>query len=59
MKQKPGTLSRTRRMASGQKSAARRPQVRSNTSGNTSIAMSHRTPSHFPAIFTSSEIIAA
>ena len=30
------------------------PQVRSNTSGSTSMAMSQRTPSHCPAIFTSS-----
>ena len=28
------------------------PQVRSKTSGRTSIAMSQRTPSHCPAIFT-------
>ena len=36
-----------------------RPQVRSNTSGRTSIAMSQRTPSHWPAIFISSPIIAS
>ena len=35
------------------------PQVRSKTSGRTSMAMSQRTPSHCPAIFTSSPIIAS
>ena len=35
------------------------PQVRSKTSGSTSIAMSQRTPSHWPAIFSSSPIIAS
>ena len=34
------------------------PQVRSNTSGKTSMAMSQRTPSHCPAILVSSPIIA-
>jgi hypothetical protein len=52
-------LSLTRRVATGQNSGARRPHVRSNTSGRTSIAMSQRTPSHCPAIFMSSPIIAA
>ena len=59
MKQKPGACSRTRAVARGQKGSARRPQVRSNTSGSTSIAMSQRTPSHCPAIFTSVAIIAS
>ncbi len=59
MKQKPGTCSRTRWVAFGQKSGARRPQVRSKTSGRTSMAMSQRTPSHWPAIFSSSPIIAS
>ena len=59
MKRKPGARSRTRRIASGQKDGARRPHVRSNTSGSTSIAMSQRTPSHCPAIFSSSPVIAA
>ncbi len=59
MKRKPGTRSRTRRVASGQNSGARRPQVRSNTSGSTSMAMSHRTPSHCPAILSSSCVIAS
>jgi hypothetical protein len=58
MKQNPGTRSRTRAVVSGQKSGARRPQVRSKTSG-TSMAMSHRTPSHCPAILRSSPRIAA
>ena len=35
------------------------PQVRSKTSGKTSIAMSQRTPSHWPAILVSSPIIAS
>ena len=35
------------------------PQVRSNTSGSTSMAMSQRTPSHCPAILSSSPIIAS
>ena len=39
--------------------AAGVPQVRSKTSGRTSMAMSQRTPSHCPAIFTSSPIIAS
>ena len=43
----------------GQKSGARWPQVRSNTSGSTSIAISQRTPSHCPAIRVSSPIIAS
>ena len=34
------------------------PHVLSNTSGSTSMAMSQRTPSHCPAIFTNSPIIA-
>ena len=55
----PGACSRTRRVVSGQKSGARRPHVRSNTSGRTSIAMSHRTPSHCPAILRSSPRIAS
>jgi hypothetical protein len=59
MKRKPGTRSRTRRVASGQKTGARRPHVRSNTSGRTSMAMSQRTPSHCPAIRSSSPIIAS
>ena len=59
MKRNPGTRSRTRRVASGQNSGARCPQVRSKTSGRTSIAMSQRTPSHWPAIFSSSPIIAS
>jgi hypothetical protein len=33
--------------------------VRSNTSGRTSIAMSQRTPSHCPAIFRSSAVMAS
>ena len=37
-------------MAFGQKGSGRMPQVRSNTSGRTSMAMSQRTPSHCPAI---------
>ena len=49
----------TRRIAFGQKSGARWPQVRSKTSGKTSMAMSQRTPSHCPAILTSSPIIAS
>lgn len=44
--------------AFGQNKSECRPQVRSKTSGNTSIAMSRRTPSHCPAIFVSSAIIA-
>ena len=59
MKQNPGTRSRTRRVARGQKGGARRPQVRSKTSGRTSIAMSQRTPSHCPLIFSSSSCIAS
>jgi len=59
MKRKPGTVSRTRATAIGQKGRARRPQVRSNTSGRTSIAMSQRTPSHCPATRTSSPAIAS
>ena len=35
------------------------PQVRSKTSGSTSMAMSQRTPSHCPAIVSSSPIIAS
>ena len=35
------------------------PQVRSKTSGSTSMAMSQRTPSHCPAILSSSPIIAS
>ena len=46
-------------VASGQKSGARRPQVRSKTSGSTSMAMSHRTPSHCPAILRSSPTMAS
>ena len=45
-------------VAFGQKRSARMPHVRSNTSGKTSMAMSQRTPSHCPAIFSSSPIIA-
>jgi hypothetical protein len=59
MKQNPGTRSRTRRVALGQKSCAGLPHVRSKTSGSTSIAMSQRTPAHCPAILKSSPIIAS
>ena len=59
MKQKSGTRSRTRWVAFGQKGCAGMPQVRSKTSGSTSMAMSQRTPSHCPAIFSSSPIIAS
>ena len=51
MKQKSGACCRTRSVAFGQKGGDCMPQVRSNTSGSTSIAMSQRTPSHCPAIF--------
>ena len=43
----------------GQKGSAGMPHVLSNTSGRTSIAMSHRTPSHCPAIRSSSPSIAS
>jgi len=46
-------------MAAGQNAGGRSPQVRSNTSGRTSIAMSHRTPSARPAMRSNSEIIAS
>ncbi len=59
MKQKPATRSRTRRVASGQNGGAWWPQVRAKTSGNTSMAMSQRRPSHCPAISRSSAIIAS
>ena len=59
MKQKSGTCSRTRWVAFGQKGCAGMPQVRSKTSGSTSMAMSQRTPSHWPAIFSSSPIMAS
>jgi hypothetical protein len=59
MKRKPGTRSRTRRIAFGQNGGARRSQVRSKTSGRTSMAMSQRTPSHWRAILRSSPIIAS
>ena len=58
MKQKPGTLSLTCGITRDQNGSGRRPQVRSNTSGSTSIAMSQRTPSHCPAILVSSAAIA-
>ena len=59
MKQKPDTSFLTRWTARAQNGTGRRPHVRSKTSGRTSIAMSHRTPSHWPAIFSSSPIIAS
>jgi len=46
-------------VARGQKRGARFPHVRSKTSGRTSMAISQRTPSHCPAILTSSPIIAS
>ena len=46
-------------MVSGQKGGASIPQVRLKTSGSSSIAMSQRTPSHCPAIFSSSARIAS
>mgnify|MGYP003694010037 CR=1 FL=1 len=58
MNWKCGCFRRTDSVAFGQKSSARMPQVRSNTSGKTSMAMSQRTPSHCPAILSSSPIIA-
>ena len=59
MKQKPGARWRTRCVASGQNGAAAMPQVRSKTSGSTSMAMSQRTPSHCPALFSNSAAIAS
>jgi hypothetical protein len=56
MKQKLAPLGH-RAVARGQNGSARRPHVRSNTSGSTSMVMSQRTPSHCPTIFTSIEII--
>ena len=58
-KAEAGAPSRTRSVALGQKGCDWMPQVRSNTSGSTSMAMSQRTPSHCPAILTSSPIIAS
>ena len=52
-------LPRTDAIAFGQNGSGRLPQVRSKTSGRTSIAMSQRTPSHCPAILPSSPIIAS
>ena len=46
------------RWPSARTGSARTPHVRSNTSGRTSMAMSHRTPSHCPAILSSSPSIA-
>lgn len=45
-------------VAVGQKGWAPMPQVRAKTSGKTSMAMSQRTPSHCPAMCSSSPIIA-
>ena len=59
MKQKPGTRWRTASVARGQNAPDGRPQVRSKTSGSTSIAMSQRTPSHCPAMVSSSPIMAS
>ena len=43
----------------GPEEGTRLPQVRSKMSGKISMAMSQRTPSHCPAIFTNSPIIAS
>ena len=53
------SLAHALRSPSARTAAAAMPQVRSKTSGSTSIAMSQRTPSHWPAIFSSSPIIAS
>ena len=57
MKREAGMLLAHRRVALGQNGCGVTPQVRSNTSGSTSIAMSQRTPSHLPAIVISSPIM--
>jgi hypothetical protein len=59
MKQNSAAPARTRAVASGQNDVGRMLQVRSNTSGSTSIAMSQRTPSHCPAMVINCSIIAA
>ena len=58
MNWKFGCFRRTDSVAFGQKSSAPMPQVLSNTSGKSSMAMSQRTPSHCPAILSNSPIIA-
>jgi len=59
MKRNSGARLRTRSIAPSQNGGGRRPQVRSNTSGSTSIAMSQRTPSQSEAICSSSPTIAS
>ena len=54
-----GNRWRTHCVALGQKGCAPMPQVRSKTSGSTSMAMSQRTPSHWPATRSNSPIIAS
>ena len=44
----PGPAARTASVTRGQNAGAAIPHVRSKTSGSTSIAMSQRTPSHWP-----------
>src|SRR5512132_1770208 len=57
--QEAGYCSRTFAIARGQNGAISMPQVRRNTSGRMSIAMSQRTPSHRPAISSSSAMRAS
>jgi hypothetical protein len=51
-----GYFARTAAIAFGQNGSAVIPQLRRKISGNTSIAMSQRTPSHLPAIAVNSPI---
>lgn len=59
MKTKSAACSRTRGIARGQKGCDSMSHVRRKTSGSTSIAMSQRTPSHWPGMRESSPIIAS
>jgi hypothetical protein len=54
MKVKVGYFACTAAVAFGQNGSGVIPQVRWKISGNSSIAMSQRTPSHFPAMLISS-----